>query len=242
MVRTRDGEIGSQFALDDLTARTVYALLGDHRQEIDEAFGQPLTWRVVSDRMHEVELRRPADLERRDDWPELFGWLADNLDAFARALGPFVGRSIPTPHRGDWDEPSFFAALGEHNPRAVGPARQLLEWGRASLPHLRWGRGKQSGSFTPGVLRSGIEHSVISVWTDGLFCIRFSALAKTPAFAAEATRTELLERLNQVPCFDLPEGVLGKYPGLPLRLLDDPASMHAFLSVLDWGVAVIKRS
>jgi len=241
MIRTRDGEIGSQFALDDLTARTVFTFLDEHRQEVDEAFGQPLARRVVSDRMHEIELRRPAGLERRDDWPELFAWLAGNLDAFAGALGPFVGRSNPTAHHGDWDDPSFFAALGEHNPRAAGPARQLLEWGRASLPHLRWGHGKQCGSFTPGVLRSGIEHSVVSVWTDGLFCVRFGALAKTPAFAAEAMRAELLDRLNEVPRFDLPAGVLGKYPGLPLRLLDDPASMRAFLTALDWCVAVMRQ-
>jgi hypothetical protein len=241
MVRTRDEEIGSQFALDDLTARTVYALLTDHRDEIETAFGRPLTWRVVSERMHEVELRRPAVLERRDAWPELFAWLAGNLDGLARALGPFVGRSTPTPHHGDWDEESFFAALSEHNPSAAGPARQLLEWGRASLPHLHWGHGKRSGSFMPGILRSGVEHSVVSVWTDGLFCIRFGALAKTPAFAAEATRAELLERFNTVPRFDLPAGVLDKYPGLPLRLLDDSASMRAFLNVLDWSVAAIKR-
>jgi len=241
LVRTRDGEIGSQFALDDLTARTVFSLLADHRQEIDAAFGRSLAWRVVSERMHEVEVRRPTDLERRDDWPELFAWLLDNLDGLARTLGPFVGRSIPTPHHGDWDERSFFAALGEHNPGAAGPARRLLEWGRASLPHVRWGHGKQSGSFTPGILRSGVEHSVVSVWTDGLFCIRFGALARTPAFAAEAMRAELLDRLNEVPRFDLPAGVLDKYPGLPLRLLDDPASMGGFLSVLDWGAAFIKR-
>ena len=88
-----------------------------------------------------------------------------------------------------------------------------------------------------GILRSGIEHSVVSVWTDGLFCLRFQALGKTPAFATEAMRAELLDRFNEVPRFDLPAGVLDKYPGLPLRLLDDPASMRAFLSVLDWCVA-----
>ena len=242
MVRTRDGEIGSQFALDDLTARTVYALLADHREEIDAAFGRPLAWRVVSERMHEIEVRRPADLERRDEWPELFAWLADNLDGLAEALGPFVGRSIPVPHQGDWDEDSFFAALAEHNPAAAGPARQLLEWGRSSLPHLYWGHGKQVGSFMAGILRSGIEHSVVSVWTDGLLCLRFQALGRTPAFATEAMRAELLDRFNEVPRFDLPAGVLDKYPGLPLRLLDDPASMRAFISVLDWCVATIKRS
>jgi hypothetical protein len=241
MVRTRGGEVGSQFALDDLTARTVYALLADRRQEADAAFGQPLTWRVVSERMHEIEVRRAADLERRHEWPELFAWLTDNLDGLARALGPFVGRSIPVPHQGDWDEGSFFAALALYNPGAVGPARQLLEWGRASLPHLYWGHGKQAGSFMSGILRSGIEHSVVSVWTDGLFCLRFQALGKTPAFETQAMRAELLDRLNEVPRFDLPAGVLDKYPGLPLRLLDDPASMHAFTSALDWCVTAIKR-
>jgi len=242
MIRTRDGEIGSQFALDDLTARTVYALLADHRTEVDEAFGQPLAWRTVSERMHEIDVRRGADLERRGEWPELYAWLADNLDAFVRALGPFVGRSVPVPHQGDWDEDSFFAALAEHNPAAAGPARHLLEWGRSSLPHLYWGHGRQVGSFMPGILRHGIGHSVVSVWTDGLFCLRFQALGKTPAFAAEAKRAELLDRFNEVPRFDLPAGVLDKYPGLPLRLLDDPASIRAFLSVLDWCVAEIKRS
>ena len=242
LIRTRDGEIGSQFALDDLTARTVYSLLADHRPQIEAAFGRPLAWRVVSERMHEVEVRRAADLERRDEWPELFAWLAGNLDGLARALGPWVGRSTPLAHQGDWDEQSFFSALGEHNPDAVGPARQILEWGRASLPHLHWGHGRQCGSFMPGILRCGIEHSVVSVWTDGLFCIRFQALGKTPAFTTGAMRTELLGRFNEVPRLDLPAGVLDKYPGLPLRLLDDPASMRAFLSVLDWCVGVIRRS
>jgi hypothetical protein len=241
MIRTRDGEIGSQFALDDLTARTVFALLSDHRQEVDEAFGQPLAWRTVSERMHEIDVRRPADLQRRDEWPELFAWLADNLAGLARAVGPFVGRSIPVPHQGDWDEDSFVAALAEHNPAAVGPARKLHEWGRASLPHLYWGHGKQVGSFTPSILRAGIEHSIVSVWTDGLFCLRFRALGKTPAFSSVAMRAELLDRFNEVPRFDLPAGVLDKYPGLPLRLLDDPASMRAFTDVLDWCVAVIRQ-
>jgi hypothetical protein len=242
MIRTRDGEIGSQFALDDLTARTVYALLSDHRPEIDEAFGRPLAWRKVSERMHEVEVRRAADLERRDGWPELFAWLADNLDGLAHALGPFVGRSIPVAHKGDWDEASFFEALDRHNPDALGPARQLLEWGRASLPHLYWGHGKQYGSFMPAIFRSGLEQTIVSVWTDGLFCLRFQALARTPTFESEAMRAELLERFNEVPRFDLPAGVLDKYPGLPLRLLDDPAGMRAFLSALDWFVAVVKGS
>ena len=50
----------------------------DHRQEVDEAFGRALVWRVASDRMHEIEVRRPARLERRDDWPELFAWVTAN--------------------------------------------------------------------------------------------------------------------------------------------------------------------
>lgn len=240
MVRTRSGEIGSQFALDDHTARTVFAFLERNRTEVDAAFGAPLTWRVVSERMHEIEVRRPGDLEHRDEWPDLFAWLSDNLVSFRRALGPLLGSSAPATHHGDWDESSFFETLTARTPRAVQPARHLLDWGHSAMPHIHWGHGKHVGSFVPTLLRYGTEHTALSVWTDGLFCIRFGALKKEPPFADEALRTELLARLNDVPLIDLPSAVLDRYPSLPLPLLEDPRAMDGLVAALDWCVATVK--
>jgi hypothetical protein len=240
MIRVRQGEIGSQYALDDHTASTVYAFLSTHRGEIDALFGQSLTWRTVSERMYEVEIRRPADISRRDDWMDLFVWLSKNLRAFQRSLGPFLGRSTSAAHQGNWDEQSFFDMLAKHSPHATDPARHLLEWGHATMPHLRWGHGRRAGSFVPTVLREGTEHSVISVWTDGLFVVRFGALRKDLPFSDERLRRELLARLNRVRCFRLPPTVIDLYPGLPLPLLADTDTMDGFISALDWCAGQLK--
>ncbi len=245
MIRVRLREIGSQYALDGHTARTVYSFLASHRQEIEARFDAAdtaLTWRIVSDRMHEIELRREVDLTDRDCWPELFAWLRENLRGFQAALGPFVGRSIPAAHRGFWNEDAFFAALAVHNPTALRPARRLLEWSEAAMPTLYWGRGERFGSFVPTHRRGGSEHSVVSVWTDGLFVLRFGALKKEPPFCDQALRRELLERLNAVPGFDLPPDVIDLYPSLPLALLSEPGVMEALTETLDWSVAVLKKS
>lgn len=242
MVRVRSGEIGTQFALDAHTARTVYALLSAHREQVDSRFGRSVNWRVVTGRMHEIDVRRTAELAARETWPELFLWLRANLDAFLVALGPFVARSIPLEHDGDWDEASFFEGLGLHNPQAVAPARALLEWSRTSMPVIYWGHGRQVGSFVPSVRHRGIEHSVISVWTDGLFVVRFAALKKQPPFDDEGRRRELLARLNALPCVDLPEAVLDRYPSLPLALLEEPGARAGLLETLDWCVRTVRSS
>ena len=240
MIRVRTNEIGSQHAMDDHTARTVYSFLRAHRADIDVHFPQDVTWRAVSERMHEVEVRRPAVLERREDWPESFAWLSDSLHALQSSLGAFVGRSTPPEHRGDWDEGSFFEALALHNPTAVEPARLILEWARQAMPHLYWGHGEREGSFVPALRRLGTERSVVSVWTTGLFFVCFGALKKEPPFCDEALRLELLARLNEAPHFDLPPAVIDRYPGLPLALLEEPGAMDAFVAAMEWSLGVLK--
>jgi hypothetical protein len=239
MIRVRTSEIGSQYALDDACARTVYSFLQAHRADVDAQFGQDVTWRIVSERMHEVEVRRPAALERREDWPDLFMWLSDNLHTFQASLGEFVGRWTPVCHRGEWDEGSFFEELAVYNGRAVQPARQILEWGKCVMPLTYWGHGQKEGSFVPVARRRGIDHSMVSVYTTGVFCLRFGALKKEPPFHSEELRLELLARLNEALHFDLPPIVVEQYPSLPLPLLQEPGVMDAFLDAMDWAVGVV---
>jgi hypothetical protein len=240
MVRMRTDEIGTQWAADDANARTVYSFLSAHRSEIDAQFGQDVTWRVVNERMHELELRRPADLSRREEWPSLFRWLSDSLHAFRSSVGEFVGQSTASSHQGDWDETSFFEELAKNCARGVGPARRMLEWGTQSMPLIYWGHGRSEGSFVPVLLRQGIEYSVVSVYTTGVFCVRFGALKKTARFDEEQLRHELLARLNAAPHIDLPPTVIERYPALPLALLDEPDVMAAVLGAMEWIVSVVK--
>jgi hypothetical protein len=239
MVRMRTDEIGAQWATDDASARTVYSFLSAHRSEIDAAFGQDVTWRVVNERMHELELRRFADLTRRDEWPSLFQWLSDSLHTFRSSVGEFVGQSGASSHEGDWDEASFFEELARNCARGVGPARSILDWGKRSMPLIYWGHGRSEGSFVPVLRRRGIEHSVVSVYTTGVFCVRFGALKKTVLFDDEALRYELLLRLNSAPHIDLPRTVIERYPALPLPLLDEPGVMAAVLDAMEWVIDVV---
>jgi hypothetical protein len=240
MVRVRTSEIGSQWATDDASARTVYSFLSAHRPEIEAGLGQDVTWRVVNERMYELEVRLPADLSRREEWPSLFQWLSSNLHTFRSSIGEFVGKSTPSSHQGDWDEASFFEELAKNCGRGVEPARRLLAWSRQSMPLVYWGHGQSEGSFVPVLLRQGIEHSVVSVYTTGVFCVRFGALKKTPPFDEEQLRNELLARLNAAPHVDLPPTVVERYPGLPLPLLDEPNAMAVVLDAMDWVVSVVK--
>ena len=92
----------------------------------------------------------------------------------------------------------------------------------------------------PVLLRRGVEYSVVSVYTTGVFCVRFGALKKVPPFDEERFRLELLERLNAAPHVELPGLIVGRYPGLPLPLLAEPDVMAAVLDALDWVVSVVK--
>lgn len=239
MIRVRLGEIGTQFALDDATASTIFSFLQTRRSHIDAAFAEELQWRSVGSRTHEIEVRRPADLGKEREWSEYFAWFGQQLGAFQDTLWPLVGRVPPAGEKGTWDEQTFFASLAAYNPTSVGAARELLDWSAAKMPSVYWGHGRRFGSFAPGIRRQGTVHSVVSVWTDGTAMVRFGALKKTPLFCREALRVELLGRLNDVPHFDLPREVLDGYPAIPLPLLDDPTTLARFLGVLDWSVGVL---
>jgi hypothetical protein len=241
MARVRKREIGVQFLLDDPTAATVFSLLSAHQAEIEAAFGAPLLWRAPSARAHEIEARRPADITDRESWPELCDWFAAALGGLRAALGPYAGVEPAAGERRRWDELSFFAELARLNPGTVAAARALLDWARAAMPAVYWGKGRRFGSFVPGLRRGGHTHTLVSVWTSGTFVPRFAALRKTPPFSDEALRAELLDRLNAVPHFALPHEVLDRFPTLPLALLEDPAARSLFIGALDWYVATVKR-
>jgi hypothetical protein len=242
MARVRKREIGVQLTLDDPAAATIFSFLGEHRASIDAAFETPPIWRAPTARAHEIEVRRAADLSDLNSWPELHRWLREQLVAFRTALHPYLGWSPPVGEKRQWDEALFFADLGRFNPAAVPPARALLDWSRSSMPDIYWGRGRQFGSFVPGLRRRGAVRSVISVWTSGTLVPRFAALRTAPPFDDEALRAELLARFNGVPHFDLPRDVLGLLPTLPLALLCGDVALERFIEALEWYVAVVRSS
>ena len=240
MVRVRQGEIVTQFALDGITASTIYSFLEAHRRDVDAAFSEAAQWRTAGVRTHEIEVRKPADIADKQEWPRHFDWFVRQLGAFQHALWPLVGRLPPTGNSREWSEPSFFAELDAHTPSAVAPARELLSWSQANMPVIDWGHGKRFGSFVPRVRRQGRLYGAVSVWTSGAVILRFADLKNEWPFCEASLRLELLERLNRVPHFSLPPEAIDSLPAIPLPILAAPGSLARFLDALAWFAGVVK--
>jgi hypothetical protein len=142
-----------------------------------------------------------------------------------------------------WDENSFFQDLeSRKGSEAANIARKILEWAKDRLLRFSWGRGNDDGSFFPILDYRGISYYTIAIWTYGKIEIQFKALQNRPPFDAESKRKELLDRLNQIPGFDIPTDAISRRPNVYLSLLKDENSLKQFLETLDWVVQEIKKS
>ena len=240
MVRVRQGEIVTQFTLDDITASTIYSFLQAHRSDIDPAFAETPQWRMAGVRTHEIEVRRPADIADEQEWPRHFDWFLRQLGTFQRVLWPLVGRVPLTGDTRQWDERSFFAELASHTPTAAAPARDLLRWSQANFPIIDWGHGKRFGSFVPRARRQGRLYGPVSVWTSGVVILRFADLKKEWPFSEESLRLDLLERMNGIPHLGLPRDAIDSLPAIPLPILAEPGALSRFLGSLTWFVGVVR--
>lgn len=142
-----------------------------------------------------------------------------------------------------WDESSFLQELGgRHGPEVAEIARKILEWAQGRMSRIWWGTGLYDGSFIPVLDHHGTGHTLICVWTYGRVEMQFQYLLRTPPFADEAKRRELLGRLNTVPTLQIPANLISRRPAFPLTRLADKAALQQFLEALDWAVKEIAAS
>ncbi len=236
IMRTRLGEIGVQFALNDSTAATIYSWLLSRAPELETAFTDELTWHdPEAAQTSLIEVRRSVDLSDEARWPEYFDWLRSRLETFQTALWPIVGRVPPPQEAGrHWDEASFFAALSTLNPAGVATAREFLSMTEAAGFGLKWGRGRRYGSVTPRVVCRSQPYEPVSLWTSSVVVLRFVDLRKHAPWDDRERRLELVGRLNRVPHFALPDRAVDQRLALPIQMLDDPLSMARFMEALEW--------
>jgi len=140
-----------------------------------------------------------------------------------------------------WDETSFFQELGRRDADEAEAARKILGWLKTKEISISWGKGKQSGSFSPA-LEDKPGRSLVTVWTYGQISINFQYIQKSPPFDDETTRLELLRRLNEIPAVALSQTVITKFPSIPLSALKDETALKQFLEVFDWVVQEIQAT
>ena len=114
-----------------------------------------------------------------------------------------------------------------------------MDWAKGQSLAFWWGKGKNDGSFFPGVTVGNQWRSTFSVWTYGRVEIQFQHM-KSPFKTAER-RIELLDRLNQIPGIALEKSSITKRPTFPLSALLESSAMEQFLAVFDWYVEEVRQ-
>lgn len=136
-----------------------------------------------------------------------------------------------------WDEQSFFDALARRvAPEEVQAGRRIYDWMRANGQDLWWGHGKYDGSVYP-ILHDPADkpHWLIALWTSGSVELQFQYLATGPAFAPEAKRLELLDRLNAIPGVSISPSKIAQRPSIALAKLRAESALDHFIATLDWA-------
>jgi len=233
ILNARVGEMGVRFRLNETNADTVFSFLQAHRPAIDAALEAPLAWRRGDGGSHVIESMRPADISDRAAWSEQMTWLTRRLEAFQHALWPFVGRVPPAGERRLWDEALFFRELSAWNPASLRPATELLRWAQQRGHGIQWGRGGQSGSFTPTVSRQGVAYQLAGASTDGALHFLFARLKASRLYSPRARRLELLAQVNRVRGLALPDETVDRRPAVPLAMFDDPGACAQLIALLD---------
>ena len=138
--------------------------------------------------------------------------------------------------RRQWDEQSLFADLLERRgPAETRVARELYDWVVDRGWRSTFGTGNLDGSWIPVLTANGRGHYPIALYGYGRVEIQFQHLKNRPPFDAEATRLELLRRVNQIPGVSLGDDAITRRPSIQLSLLAaDPVALDQLKQVLQW--------
>lgn len=143
---------------------------------------------------------------------------------------------------GKWDEPSFFAALEEgHSAGESTAARRIFDWVTDSTLSIRWGRGREGGSFS-ATFGDARGPAVLRVWTNGWVTIAFLYLKSLPPYDDEKMRLELLRRLNAIRDINIAPSEIVKDTSIRLSVFADEAKLQQLLDAMDWVVEEIERA
>ncbi len=77
---SRAAEVRAEVAMHGATADLFYRTLKAQKESIERELGEELNWYDESEKKRRIFLRRDADLDVRNRWPEYFAWLQEKLE------------------------------------------------------------------------------------------------------------------------------------------------------------------
>ncbi len=152
-----------------------------------------------------------------------------------------ASKSDQTSPKRQWDEESFFTALGERiDPRAAALGREILQWAGLHDVRVTYGRGKNDGSM---ILFAGLPptgYVFATLWTSGGIEIDLQYLKHSFAFSEEETRREVIRRFNQIPGVSINEANHSKRPTLAFALFFKEPARENLFRILSWIIEILR--
>jgi hypothetical protein len=176
--------------------------------------------------------------------------LAVEIKQFAghdlRTLVPrVIGQTASTkpPSGRKWSPSSFFEELQRrHGETTVHVAEKILTWAEANASRVRWGEGKQNGSFVPVYEPGETTHQLFAVWTYGTVVIYFQWYQYKPPFDDKRKRQELLNKLNTIKGVNIPANKIDRKPSFKLDLLELDDEISKFFKIFDWFIDEVRKT
>lgn len=91
VTNSRGGEIRVELVMDSDQAKQQFAILQEHRKEIEDGCGTFLVWHNPEDKtLSKIYARQDTDFLNESLWPQQHEWLKENLETFARVFQPII--------------------------------------------------------------------------------------------------------------------------------------------------------
>jgi len=151
-------------------------------------------------------------------------------------------RRTPAGGRSQWNPERLFTELAARtSQQCVDVAKDILDWIGPEVSRIWWGRGMSDGSFIPVLTHKGLDYQLFAARSLGTVEIPFQWHARKPLYDSQATRMEMLRRLNEIPGVTLSVESIDRRPKIPMDLLAESGARESFKSAFEWYIAEIKK-
>ncbi len=149
-------------------------------------------------------------------------------EVFARKMGTVMGKSVATVRYGSMEDTGFFEAAEEHLVNSEFAAvRRLYDFAISEGYEIKWGTGKQTGSFSVSALKM-FQKSFISVFTDGRMWLNFGLFQGSDSI--EEFRSDFAKGAEKIFGISLPSDLDSKFPSLDIK--DWSPKLEEFINLL----------
>ncbi|MGC6448282.1 MAG: hypothetical protein ACON5J_17770 [Rubripirellula sp.] len=118
---------------------------------------------------------------------------------------------------------------------------QLIQWARSQGLEDDFRQGQLGAVFYPQFIQGDVDYSPIVVHQDGHVRIQMRRLKNRPPFDSVSKRSELHQRIKDIPGLALTDAGMEGLPLIPIESLTEESQRTAFLNALDFILTEVRE-